>query len=94
MDGMERSPFITFLRYGLPAIVCAVGLLLAALRGFDETGLDAMGALFGAGGAIYLMNVLLRIGVVGDRERDREDAARAYFDEHGRWPDEEPAPRR
>jgi hypothetical protein len=24
------------------------------------------------------------------RERDAELAAREYFDEHGRWPDEEP----
>jgi hypothetical protein len=24
----------------------------------------------------------------GDRERHDEDAARAFFDEHGRWPDE------
>jgi hypothetical protein len=26
--------------------------------------------------------------VKGDREREREDAAREYFDKHGRWPDE------
>jgi hypothetical protein len=32
--------------------------------------------------------VLFRIGVEGDKERDREDAARRFFDEHGRWPDE------
>jgi hypothetical protein len=32
--------------------------------------------------------VLFRIGVEGDKDRDREDAARAYFDEHGHWPDE------
>jgi hypothetical protein len=30
--------------------------------------------------------------VQGDRERDQEEAARRYFDEHGYWPDE--APRR
>jgi hypothetical protein len=28
--------------------------------------------------------------VKGDRERDAEDEARAYFDEHGYWPGEEP----
>lgn len=26
-----------------------------------------------------------------DGARDDEDAARAFFDRHGRWPDEEPA---
>jgi len=27
--------------------------------------------------------------VKGDEERDAEEAARVYFDEHGRWPDED-----
>jgi hypothetical protein len=31
--------------------------------------------------------VLYRIGVEGDKERDREEAAREYFDKHGHWPD-------
>jgi hypothetical protein len=26
------------------------------------------------------------MGVQGDKERDREEEARRYFDEHGRWP--------
>jgi hypothetical protein len=34
-----------------------------------------------------LLNVLYRIGMQGDRERDREEEARRFFDEHGRWPD-------
>jgi hypothetical protein len=42
--------------------------------------------------ALWLINLLYRIGVKGDRERDEEDRARAYFDEHGRWPDEERGP--
>ncbi|MEA2182892.1 MAG: hypothetical protein QOF69_2077, partial [Solirubrobacteraceae bacterium] len=29
------------------------------------------------------------VGVSGDAERDREEQARTYFDDHGRWPDEE-----
>jgi len=48
----------------------------------------AAGALFfSAATAILLLNVLYRIGVEGDKERDREEQARVYFDEHGRWPD-------
>ena len=38
--------------------------------------------------AVLLLNVLFRIGVEGDKERDREEEARRFFDEHGRWPDE------
>jgi len=38
---------------------------------------------------VLLLNVLFRIGVQGEQERDREDEARAYFTKHGRWPDEQ-----
>jgi len=34
--------------------------------------------------------VLHRVGVDGDADRRAEDAARAHFDRHGRWPDEAP----
>jgi hypothetical protein len=34
------------------------------------------------------MNVLMRAGITGDKDRDREDEARDYFDQHGRWPDD------
>jgi hypothetical protein len=50
-------------------------------------GLAAGALFFSAGSAVLLLNVLYRIGVEGDKERDREEAAREYFDEHGRWPD-------
>ena len=47
------------------------------------------GALFfSAASAVLLLNVLYRIGVEGDKERDREEDAREYFDKHGHWPDE------
>jgi hypothetical protein len=81
---------LRFLRYWLPGLVCLIGFVLAVVRGFDDTGLDTMAAMFGAGGSIYLMNVLLRVGISGDRERDVEDDARAFFDRHGMWPDEVP----
>ena len=40
----------------------------------------------GAGLAVLLINVLVRIGNEGERDREREETARRYFDEHGRWP--------
>jgi hypothetical protein len=80
---------ISIVRIWLPATVCAAGLLILIIRR-DLNGLEAACALIGAGSSIWLLNVLHRMGVSGDRERDEEDAARAYFDRHGRWPDEEP----
>jgi hypothetical protein len=42
--------------------------------------------------SVWLINALYRLGVRGDRERDDEDRARTFFDEHGYWPDDDPPP--
>jgi hypothetical protein len=47
----------------------------------------------GAGLSVVLLNLLYRLSVSGDREREREEEARRYLDEHGVWPDDE-APKR
>jgi hypothetical protein len=75
-------------RVWLPVAVCTAGLVILLVKR-DLNGLEAACALIGAGSSIWLLNVLHRIGVSGDRERDEEDAARTYFDRHGRWPDED-----
>ena len=54
----------------------------------SETDLEGGGGIVSAGLAIILINWLFRAGIAGEREREREDAAREYFDRHGRWPDE------
>jgi hypothetical protein len=48
--------------------------------------------MISAGLSVWLLNLLYRVGVRGDRERDDEDRARAYYAEHGTWPDEAPPP--
>jgi hypothetical protein len=84
------SSLVFFLRYILPAVICVSGIVIAFARGWDETGIEACAAMFAAGTSLYLMNVLMRAGISGDQDRDREDEARAFFDKHGRWPDEQP----
>lgn len=86
---LPDSPVVRFLRLWLPAIVCLVGVAIGAIGGFAGTSFDAMMAFLGAGSSIWLINFLWRLGVSGDDERDREEAARAYLAEHGHWPDEE-----
>ena len=56
-----------------------------------DYGPDALAALFGAGGAIYLMNKFMRMGIEGDADRDVEEARRMFLDRYGLWPDEVPA---
>jgi hypothetical protein len=73
------------IRYGIPLALLVAGMIVSATAG--GVGLAAGALFFSAASAVLLLNVLYRIGVEGDKERDREEAARAYFDEHGRWPD-------
>jgi hypothetical protein len=40
-----------------------------------------------------LLNLFYRLSVSGDREREREEEARRYLEEHGVWPDDEPETR-
>jgi hypothetical protein len=80
-------------RYWIPAVILVAGLAILLIRR-DETGLDAFAALWGAGLSVALLNWLHRVGVSGERERDEEDEARRFLEEHGHWPDEEPPPRR
>jgi len=78
-----------FTRTWLPAIVVAVGVILWLVEPTVDRAEGSAG-IIGAGLSIWLLNVLYRIGVKGDRERSEEDDARAFFDEHGHWPDEPP----
>jgi hypothetical protein len=79
-----------WIRTWLPAAIVVAGFVLAALTGFSETGLEGGVLMVSAGLSVWLLHLLYRIGVRGDRERDEEDQARAYYAEHGVWPDEEP----
>jgi hypothetical protein len=82
---------IRFVRIWLPVIVVVAGLVTIA---FNPTvdGLEGAAHIVGAGLAIWLLNLLVRIGISGEKDRDEEDAAREFFDVHGYWPDEEPPP--
>ena len=77
----------SFVRIWLPAIVVGGGVLAVAL-GPEDVRWEGGFGIIGAGLAIWLINVLFRIGAAGDLERDEEDRAREYIDRHGRWPGE------
>jgi hypothetical protein len=81
-----------WVRTWLPVAIVVAGAILAVVTGFSESGVEGGTLLIAAGLSVWLLNLLYRIGVRGDRERDDEDRARRYFDEHGHWPDEPPAP--
>jgi uncharacterized membrane protein YoaK (UPF0700 family) len=70
-------------RYGIPLVLLIAGVVVGAVTG----SVTASALFISAATAVLLLNVLYRIGAEGDKERDKEEGARAYFDEHGRWPD-------
>jgi hypothetical protein len=82
---------LSSVRYGIPAVFVLAGALCLLLAP-GKLAVEGWALFTGAGLAVLLLNVLFRMGVSGDVERDREAAARSYFDEHGRWPGEEERP--
>ena len=83
----RSSNSILAVRYVLPAAIF-VGGIVALLLSDTLTGLEGLAMGIGVAGSVLLLNVLYRVGVKGDLERDDEEAARIYYDQHGRWPDE------
>jgi len=76
---------MVLLRYVLPAAVVIAGIVVMSLG--SESELEGGAGIISAGIAIFFINWLFRAGAAGERQRDREDEAREYFDRHGRWPD-------
>jgi len=83
--GHHRYMALNAIRYGIPLVLVIAGVIDSATAG--GVGVAAGALFFSAGSAVLLLNVLYRVGVEGDKERDREEEAREYFDRHGRWPD-------
>ena len=75
-------------RYGLGAVMVLAGVVLLVISPATY-GVDGFAMAVGGGLAVLLINFLFRLGVSGDQERAREEQARAYFDEHGEWPEDD-----
>jgi hypothetical protein len=83
---VPRSTQIALVRHGIPALLLVVGFAILILEGGDQ-GVEGWALFTGAALSIWVIGLIVRIGISGDEERSREDEARRYFDEHGRWPD-------
>jgi hypothetical protein len=42
-------------------------------------------------GALFVIGLVIWGLISGRDDREKEEAAREYFDEHGHWPDEAPS---
>jgi lysylphosphatidylglycerol synthetase-like protein (DUF2156 family) len=77
-------------RWVLPLMIALVGgVLIAAGHGAGNSPAAAAGvALIIVAIIVWMINWMFRMSVSSNEDRDREEEARRYFDEHGRWPDE------
>jgi hypothetical protein len=83
--------FLTATRVWLPLAIAAAGVALIILggAGTDSVLAGAGVALILAGVVVWMINWMYRMSVQSNRDRDREEQAREYFDRYGRWPDED-----
>jgi hypothetical protein len=81
---------MSWVRVWLPVTIIGAGVVVAIATGLSETGVEGGTLLVAAGLSVWVINALYRVGASGDRERDDEDRARTFFDEHGYWPDDPP----
>jgi hypothetical protein len=83
-----RGLLLTATRVWLPVAI-AVGGVVAIVIGHGHTGTAAAGVgLVIAALIVWMINWMYRMSVESNRDRDREEEARRYFDVHGRWPGE------
>jgi hypothetical protein len=75
-------------RYVVPGAIVLAGAIIMALG--SEVDLEGGADVVGAGLAVYLANWLFRISVYDSHEREDEEAARAYVQAHGHWPNQRP----
>jgi hypothetical protein len=75
---------VGLLRIGLPAAILVAGVVLVLVGG--DAGVGAGIVLIGVAALVSMFNTAVRLGLASGRDRDREEAARRFFDEHGRWP--------
>jgi hypothetical protein len=76
----------SIVRLWLPAVTAVVGVVLIIVGGDSARGAGIV--LVGVAALGVLANLMMRLGLMSERDREREQERRRYFDRHGRWPDE------
>ena len=85
-------------RVALPILIALVGVALIVIGQVSggATGTHGRSSVVAATGVallvaaiiVWMINWMYRMSVESNREREDEEAAREYFDRHGRWPEE------
>ncbi|MGO9499720.1 MAG: hypothetical protein ACLQA5_23860 [Solirubrobacteraceae bacterium] len=76
-------------RIWIPLAIAVAGIVAIIIGGGqDDITAGAGVSLVLAALIVWMINWMYRISVQSNRDREREEEAREYFDRHGRWPDE------
>jgi hypothetical protein len=84
----EYRRTLIVVRYVLPSALLLAGLILILAEPRGATLHGGLG-IIGAGLAAFLFAFLAKVSMSGDTHQQKDEQARAYFDEHGRWPDDD-----
>ena len=72
-------------RYGIPLAMTSAGIVCLVIGG-DAAGSGVV--LIGSAGIVLLINVLFRLSLRSNEEREQEELAREQFERTGHWPGE------
>ncbi|MGO9902206.1 MAG: DUF6903 family protein [Solirubrobacteraceae bacterium] len=75
-------------RVALPLVLFVVGVVLIIVGHARTSAAGAGVVLLGTALMVVLIDWLARLGISSGPDREREEAARQYFDRTGHWPDE------
>ncbi|HEV7774975.1 MAG TPA: hypothetical protein VGO48_16980 [Conexibacter sp.] len=78
-----RRAGLNAVRYGIPLTMTAAGIVCLVIGG-DAAGSGVV--LIGSAGMVLLINVLFRLSLVSNKEREQEEQAREQFERTGHWP--------
>jgi membrane protein implicated in regulation of membrane protease activity len=79
---------LTITRVLLPLIIAVLGVA-AIVVGHARTPLAGAGVgLVIIALIVSMINWMFRLSIQSNRDRETEERAREYFDDHGHWPDE------
>jgi predicted permease len=87
--GAFTRALLSIARVWLPVSLAVVGLVLAVI-GHGKTTIAAIGVcLILVALTVWLINLMFRLSVESNRDREREEEARDYFERYGHWPGDE-----
>ncbi len=77
-------------RSGLPlaTVIAGVVLIVVGHAGVNSPTAVTGLVMIGIAVMVWLLNRMFRLSIESNRDREREELAREFYDRHGHWPDD------